>query len=120
MSSSAHVNNKRNDILIPGKVPTDGLDDTTLTEKKDSSVYLTKHNKKHFSNLCYDGANIYIFVNGFKIHQFKAKDYEIKATPLRLGNFSNFFSVDNMKKVVFMNMYMILVLIMILLLLMIY
>ena len=34
MSSSAHVNNKRNDILILGKVPTDGLDDTTLTEKK--------------------------------------------------------------------------------------
>ena len=120
MSSSAHVNNKRNDILILRKVPIDGLYDKTLTEKKDSSIYLTKHNKKYFSNFCYNGANIYIFVNGFKIHQFKAKDYEIKATPLRLGNFSNFFSVDNMKKVVFMNMYMILVLIMILLLLMIY
>ena len=33
-----------------------------------------------------------------KIHKFKAKDSEIVATPLCLGNISNNWSVDNMKK----------------------
>ena len=29
VSSSVHIDNKKKDILIPGKGPTDGLDDTT-------------------------------------------------------------------------------------------
>ena len=40
----------------------------------------------------------YLFVNGTKIHKFKAKDSEIVATPLCPGNISKDFSVDNMKK----------------------
>ena len=46
----------------------------------------------------YNGANSYLFVNGREIHKFKAKDSEIVASPLCLGNFSKNFSVDNMKK----------------------
>ena len=46
----------------------------------------------------YNGANSYLFVNGTKIHRFKAKDSEINAIPLCLGNVSKDFSVDNMKK----------------------
>ena len=42
--------------------------------------------------------NSYLFVNGTKIHKFKAKDSEIVATPLCLGNISKNFLVDNMKK----------------------
>ena len=42
--------------------------------------------------------NSYLFVNGTKIHKFKAKDSEIVATPLCLGNISKDFLVDNMKK----------------------
>ena len=38
------------------------------------------------------------FVNDVKIYQFKAKDFEIKAHPLRFGNISNNFTVDYMKK----------------------
>ena len=45
-----------------------------------------------------NGANSYLFVNGTKIHKFKAKDSEIVAGPLCLGNNSKDFSVDNMKK----------------------
>ena len=33
-----------------------------------------------------------------KMYQQKAKDSEIKACPLRLGNISNDFFVDNMRK----------------------
>ena len=45
-----------------------------------------------------DGANSYLFVNGKEIHKFKAKDSEIVATPLYLGNISKNWPVDNMKK----------------------
>ena len=46
----------------------------------------------------YNGANSYLFVNGTKIIKFKAKDSEIVATPLCLGNISKDCSVDNVKK----------------------
>ena len=46
----------------------------------------------------YTGANSYLFVNGTKIHKFKAKDSEINAIPLCLGRISEDFSVNNMKK----------------------
>ena len=89
MNSSVHADNKQNNILILGKGPIDGLDDTTLTAEKDSSIDLATHNKKYFLSLHDNIAHIYIFVNDFEIHQFKAKDYEITATPLCL--FKSFF-----------------------------
>ena len=42
--------------------------------------------------------NSYLFVNGTEIYKFKAKDSEIVATPLCLGNISKKWSADNMKK----------------------
>ena len=49
-------------------------------------------------NLHYNGSNSFLFVNVTTIHQFKAKDSEIKKYPLFLGNISKEFSVGNMKK----------------------
>ena len=46
----------------------------------------------------YNGANSYVFVNGTEIYKFKAKDSEIVASPLCLGNISKDWSTDNMKK----------------------
>ena len=46
----------------------------------------------------YNEANRYLFINGTEIREFKAKDSEINAMPLWLGNLSKDFSVDNMKK----------------------
>ena len=54
--------------------------------------------KKFCLSLHYNGANSYLFVNGTEIYKFKAKDSEIVATPLCLGNISKDFSVDNRKK----------------------
>ena len=48
--------------------------------------------------LHYNGANSYLFVNGTEIYKLKAKDSEIVATPLCLGNISKDWSIDNMKK----------------------
>ena len=38
ISSSAHADNKKKDISILGKGPTQGLDDTTLTTVKTYSI----------------------------------------------------------------------------------
>ena len=45
----------------------------------------------------YNGANSYLFANSTDIIKFKAKDFNIIATPLCLGNISKDWSVDNMK-----------------------
>ena len=80
MSSSVHADKKQNNILILWKGPIAGLDNTTLNAEKDSSIDLTKHNKKYFLSLHDNIAHIYVFVNDFEVHQFKAKDYKITAT----------------------------------------
>ena len=54
--------------------------------------------KIFFLSLHYNGPNSYLFVNGTDIYKFKAKDSEIVATPLCLGNISKDWSADNMKK----------------------
>ena len=65
--------------------------------------------KKFCLSLHYNGANSYLLVNGTEIYKFKAKDSEIVATPLCLGNISKDWSTDNMKKQVLKDMSMILV-----------
>ena len=57
----------------------------------------TAHRKKCCLSLHYNGASSYLFVNSTKITKFKAKDSNIIATPLCLGNISKDWSVDNMK-----------------------
>ena len=49
-------------------------------------------------SLHYNRANSYFFVNGTEIFKFKAKDSEIVASQLCLGNISKDWSADNMKK----------------------
>ena len=87
MSSSVHADNKKKDILILGKGPTQGLEHT-LTAEKMCSINFTVTKKKLCLSLHYNGANSYLFVNGTEIPKFKAKDSEIVATPLCLGNIS--------------------------------
>ena len=97
MSSSAHIDNKKKDILVLGKGPTQGLEHT-LTAEKMYSINFTVTKKKFCLSLHYNGANSYLFVNDTEIYKFKAKDSEIVTTPLCLGNISKDWSVDNMKK----------------------
>ena len=92
MNSSAHIDNKKKDILILGKGPTQGLDDATLTAEKMYSINFTEHNKKFCLSLHYNEAYSYLFVNGTKIIKFKAKGSEIVATQLCLGNISKDFN----------------------------
>ena len=97
MTSSTKIDNRKKDILILGKGPTQGLEHTPSAEKM-FSINFTEHNKKFCLSLHYKGANNYLFVNGKEIHKLKVKDTEIVATPLCLGNISKNWTVDNMKK----------------------
>ena len=56
MSSSAHTDNKKKDILVLGKGPTQGLEHT-LTAEKMYSINFTEKNKKFCLSLHYNGAN---------------------------------------------------------------
>ena len=49
----------------------------------------------------YNGTISYLIVNSVEIYKFKAKDSEIIAAPLCLGNYSKCFSADNTKKTEF-------------------
>ena len=62
------------------------------------SINFTVTKNKFCLSLHYNGADSYLFVNSTEIYKFKAKDSEIVATPLCLGNVSKDWSVDNMKK----------------------
>ena len=79
------------------KGPTQGSEHTLITEKM-YLINFREHNKNFCVSLHYNGADSYLFVNGEEIHKFKAKDSEIAATSLCLGNISKDWSVDNMKK----------------------
>ena len=97
MSSSSHIDYNKKDILILGKGPTQGLEHSLAAEKF-YLINFTKENTKFCLSVHYNGANSYLFVNGTEIIKFKAKDSEISAYPLCLGNISKDWSVDNMKK----------------------
>ena len=67
--------------MILGKDPTQGLEQTLID--------LIKEQLR---------ANSYLFVNGTEIYKSKAKDSDIVASPLCLGNISKDWSVDNLTK----------------------
>ena len=67
-------------------------------QKKCILLILLQQEKKFCLSLHYNGDNSYLFVNATEIIKFKAKDSEIVANPLCLGNISEDFSVANMKK----------------------
>ena len=98
MNSSIHVDNRGKYILILGKAPTQGLGKHSLTTEKMYSINFTLTKKRFCLSLYYNGASSYLFVNGTEIYKFKAKDSEIVASPLCLGNISKDWSVDNMKR----------------------
>ena len=63
LSSSAHTDKKRKDILIPGE-------GATLNFKQSGQKFVL--------SLHYNESNSFLLVNATKIYQFKAKDSEIK------------------------------------------
>ena len=75
------------------------------------SINFTLTTKKSCLSSHYNGDNNYLFVSGTEITKFKAKDSEIVPNPICLGNISEDFSVSNMKKLDYMDLFLSLVLI---------
>ena len=97
MSSSTKLDNRKRDILILGKGPTQGLEHTLSAERM-YSINFIKENTKFGLCLHYNGANSYLLVNGKQIYKVIAKDSENIPYELCLGNIGKDWSVDNMKK----------------------
>ena len=79
---------KKKNILVLAKDFVQGINGTAIYAEKLYKIYFTKKNKKFCLTLHYNGANSYLFVNSTEIHKFEAKDTEIVASPLCLGNIS--------------------------------
>ena len=92
MSSSAHIDNKKKNILVLGIGPIQGLEHT-LTAEKMHSINFTVTNKIFCLSLHYNEANIHLFVNGTEIYKFG-----ILVDLICLGSISKDWSVDNVKK----------------------
>ena len=86
MSSPTHIDNKKKNILVLGKGPTQGLEHT-LTAEKMYSINFTVTRNKFCLSLHYNGANSYLFFNGTEFYKFKATDSEIAAFPFCLVKF---------------------------------
>ena len=74
MSSSGHIDNKKKDILVIGKEPTQGLEHTDSRKNVFHYFYC---DKKNCLGLYYNEANSYLFVNGTEIYKFKAKNSKL-------------------------------------------
>ena len=98
MNSSVPIDDKKRYILILGKDPTQGVDDTTLTAEAQYSVNFSRSNRKNCLSMHYNGNNSFLYVNAIKVYRFKAKDSEIKQYPLCLGNISGDSSTNNMDR----------------------
>ena len=72
MNTSTHIDNKKKDILVLGRGPTQGLE-STLPAEKMYSINFTVTKKEFCLSLNYNGGNSNLFVNGTEIIKFKAK-----------------------------------------------
>ena len=66
MSSSTKADNRKRDILILSKGPTQGLEHTLSAEKMYTINFIEK-NTKFCLSLHYNGADSYLFVNSTEI-----------------------------------------------------
>ena len=88
----------------------------TIAAEAKYPINFTESGKQFVLSLHYNGSNSFVFVNAISIN-LKQKNSEIKPYPLCLGNISKGFTIDNMKKQVWKELYYFYLLIIILLIL---
>ena len=91
-----HIDNKKKDILVLDKGPTQGLNDTKIIAEAKYSINFTESGARFVINLHYNVSNRFLSFNAAKIYQLKGS--EVKPYLLCLGNITKDFSVANMKK----------------------
>ena len=98
VSSSVHLDNNGKGIIILGKGPTQGLEDTTLTAEAKYPIIFVQSGKRFLWSLHYNESNSLLFVNAAELDQNKAKISETKDYVLCLSNVSKDFTINDMKK----------------------
>ena len=68
MSPPAHIDNRKKDILILGKGPTQALDQTKLTAEAQYSINFSRSNRTFCLSLHYNRKNSFLFVNATKLY----------------------------------------------------
>ena len=96
ISSSVHIDNKKKDVLILGKSPTQRLTATMLTAEAQYSITFSRSNRKICLSLHYNESKKNMLQK--LIIQFKANYSKIKKYPLCLENILGDFLASNMKK----------------------
>ena len=74
MLSSVHASNKTKDIFVLGRALIQTIERTTIYAEKMYSPNFSVENKIFVLSLHYNGDNSFLFVNGQKVTQCKAKD----------------------------------------------
>ena len=92
------IDGRIKNILIFGEGQTQGLEGATITAEAKYPINFRELGKRFVLSLHYNGSNSFLFVNTVKIYQFRAKDSEAKLYSICLGNISEDFTLDNMKK----------------------
>ena len=76
-SSSSTTNNRKNNFLVLGKGPTQGINDSTGVVEKRFSIIFSKANAKFCLRFYDSGDENYLYVNKREIYKFKAKDNKV-------------------------------------------
>ena len=74
MPGSVNASNKIQDFLVLGRGLIQLIENTTINAEKTYSPNFSAENKIFVLSLHYNGDNSFLFVNGQKVTQFKAKD----------------------------------------------
>ena len=74
MSGSVHASNKTKAFLVLGGDLIQLIENTTIYAEKTYSPNFSAENKIFVLSLHYNGNHSFLFVNGQKVTQFKAKD----------------------------------------------
>ena len=80
MSGSVHASNKTKDFLVLDRSLIQLIEKTTIYAEKMYSPNFSTENKIFALGIHYNGDNSFLFVNGQKVTQFKAKDSVINKT----------------------------------------
>ena len=80
MSESVHASNKTKDFLVLDRGLIQLIENTTIYPEKMNSPNFIAENKIFVFSLHCNGDNSFLFVNGQKVTQFKAKDSVINKT----------------------------------------
>ena len=83
INSSVHIDDKEKDILILGKRPTQGLDDTTLTAEAKYPINFTQLIRRFLLSLDYNESDL--SADATNIYQFKVKYPGKKASKVSIA-----------------------------------